>query len=74
MNTDGVYLLNPSVDADPSQDRFSNATDCGRVLSYIFTIMVFVVIGVVCFAGPTSEVYNNSSQFREDEELGEPSE
>jgi hypothetical protein len=36
--------------------------------------MVFVVIGVVCFAGPTSEAYNDSSRFHEDEELEEPSE
>ncbi len=74
MNTAGVYFPPPSVETDPSHDRFSNSTDCGRVLSYIFTIMVFVVIGVVCFAGPTSEVYNDSSRFHEDEELEEPSE
>ncbi len=68
VNTDGVYLHSPSP------DRFSQATDYGMVLSYIFTILVFVVMGVVCFAGPASEVYNNSSHFNEDEELGEPSE
>lgn len=68
-SSNGVYSMNPSVEPVVAPHRFSTAADGGVVLSYIFTIIVFVFIGVVCYVGPTSEVHSAPTNFNDDEEL-----
>jgi hypothetical protein len=72
--TNSVYSMNPSVEPVVAPHRFYTAADSGVVLSYIFTIIVFVFVGVVCYVGPTSEVHSTPTNCNDDEELSTPPE